>query len=379
MPSLLSLALVLASSAQILVNVFNTVKTSNLVDSANVWAYLNAYHPGTNPYQEIQPSGLRYIYPPGSLVLLLPLKLIPLKSVEILISVLSLIFLTITIVCLGRLTMKKAPLSHLLILAAFFIQTFPTKFTLILGQINLIVLGLTSLSLYCYSKSKNNSYFVLSVIFFSMAAALKIFPLYILPVMFVYRDIKFVIFSLALFILLNLLPSPHLFGQYFTQVLPSLSHIGAAPPIYDGSVAALVIRFTNNPDLAKYVLFFFVFSMLILTLIRVAKSQNSFFVLLTASSFMLAAASIGNSYSWHHHLIFSFPLILVLYSQLPRLRLLFIPLWSLFFIHFKPDSPPSHINPFLASYPTLAILTLLFIQTALWFKKARKRSYSQTS
>ncbi len=353
MRTLFALLVLGVCSFQLLLHVF---QTPNLVDATNVWNYLNLPN---NPYIHTQPTGLKYIYPPSSLIILSPLRYLSLTTFQIGLSVASIFFLVLSVLIL---TKNQLTLPHRLLFSAFLIQTVPTKFTIILGQINLIVVGLVCLSLYYYRISK-----FLSVVFFVAAAGLKLIPLYLLPLFLLRRDFKFVFLVVTLFVLLNLLPSPSLALHYYSHTLPTFSIIGLSPPpIYDVSVTALTRRLTSNTLLIKSVPPIF-----LLTMFSWVIYTSKHLHLYTSSALLLATLSIGNYFSWHHHLVFVFPLIIALYSRFNKhrlSRLVFMGLWLLFVFHFDYDHPPLHLNPLLESYPTLIVLVLITVSLSLFQK-----------
>ena len=372
--ALISAVLVLfLSMGQILLNLINTLKVKNFVDYLVYFGALDKFVSGLNPYHYLYGQLLDKIpfnYPPSSLIALLPFHFLPIKAGEVLLTILSFISICLVIWIIIELCRVKVSTPLFLVICAFFIQTFPVKFTLILGQVNLIVLALTFLSLYLYTTHAHKLSRLLAIIFLALAASLKIFPLLILALFLLKKDYKFVFSVLGLFLALNLIPGLGFFRQYFFNLLPGLSLAASSPNFYDQSIYAFLFRLTSNPLFSKY-LAAGVVLVLFLAILKAFKKQDLVF----SASCLLALCSIGSSFSWQHHLVFAYPLILILFLQnLGKIKhslihiIPFFLLWGILVVHFPNEASTLLSNPFLASYQTITILVLLFCSTPK-FKK----------
>jgi len=320
---------------------------------------------GLNPYHYLYgqlSDKIPFNYPPSSLIALLPFHFLPIKAGETLLTVLSFISICLVIWLVIKLSHIKVSTPLFLIICAFFMQTFPVKFTLILGQVNLIVLALTFLSLYLYLTHTYKHSYLLAIILLSLAASLKIFPLLILAPIFLKKDYKFVFSVIGLFLILNLIPYPKLFSEYFFDIFPKLSLATSSPNFYDQSIYAFLFRLTSNAVISKYLAEGLVL-VLFLNILRAFKKQDLVF----SASYLLAIFSIGSSFSWQHHLVFAYPLILILLLrniQKNRYSLIhlipFLLIWVIMILHFPNEASSPLSNPFFASYQTITLLVLLF-------------------
>lgn len=386
-----ALFLFILSFSQILFNLFQILPKKNFIDFFVYQGAVEKFLAGKNPYQFLYgqpPDKVPFNYPPSALVVLLPLNILPMKITQIILTIISLFFFWLTFLVILKLSKIKISLPHFLILLSFFTQTFPVKFTLVLGQINLIVLGVTYGGVYLYQKSclagrqtkiKNQNYIskiknkkliyqFFSILLFSLSSSLKIFPLFTLPLFFILKDYFFVFFVLTIFFALNLLPSVNLFNHYYFQIIPNLSKSVGIPNFYDQSLLAFLLRLGFNPLIAKIItwLFLLFFYLLIFKRSGIIFKKNPTLPV----SFVFALFSIGGLFSWKHHLVFAYPLIFIFYLKIwqkikkkPLVKKLlfhlpFFLLWLLFVFHFKNETDPLK-NPLIASYQTIGVLFVL--------------------
>lgn len=355
----------LLSVGQILVNLIRTLRVKDFVDYLVYHGALDKFMSGQNPYRFLYgqlSDKIPFNYPPSSLIALLPFHFLPIKTGEVLLTILSFASICLVIWLVIKLYRVKISLPIFLVICAFFIQTFPVKFTLILGQINLIVLAFTFLSLYLYVTHTYKHSRLLAIIFLGLASSLKIFPLLLLPLFLLKKDYQFTFSILGIFLILNLIPYPKLFGEYFFNIFPNLAISGSSPNFYDQSIYAFLFRLTGNAVISKYLAGGLILA-LFLNILRTFKKQDLVFLV----SYILALCSIGNSFSWQHHLVFAYPLILILllrniqkykYSFVHLIS--FFTIWMIMVLHFPNEASPLLSNPFLASYQTITILALLF-------------------
>lgn len=369
------------SFSQILNNVFRTLQKTDLVDYSVYSGAVSKFLAGKNPYQFFYghyPNKIPFNYPPSTLLLLLPLNWLPDKIGQILFTLLSLISFWLTLYLILKMVKIRISLPHFLILLSFFNQTFPVKFTLILGQINLIVLGTYFLGIYYYqisnfqfpiskkNKNSNLKLWILSLLLLSIASSLKPFPLLTLPLFLIKGDYLFVSGVLFLFFIFNLISSFSLFKYYLLTVIPNLYHNISEPIFYDQSLMAFFKRLTNDYLLSKWL----ALALFLILYFFIIKFSYKY---LCGVSLILALTSISSVFSWQHHLVFAYPLLFLFYLKnfsqsfsKPIKFLLFLFLWLIFAFHFKSIDNPLLKNPFFASYQTLAVV---FLTLMIVFKK----------
>jgi len=376
---LVSGGLFLAGFLQIIFNILSAIRTKGLVDFLVYRQAVGAFLKGSDIYHQLFSLPLDRIpfnYPPSALIFLSLLKIFPLKTTEIGLTIISLISLWLTIWLVFKLLSFKTSLSLFLFVAALLTQTFPVKFTLILGQINLIVLVFIFLSLYFLLVDKRTSVAktVLSIGFLSSASLIKIFPLVLLIPLFIggYRFYSLTI--VVIFLAVNFFFFPHLSGLYFFKVLPQITINVQKPVFYDQSLKAMFLRFGLPADQASMLvliiisLFFIAITLIFYRNLKMAETvRDKNKSIVETISFLIALVVIGNAPAWQHHLVFSYPLILVFlareWGQVKKRRVWLVGtgllIWLIMVLHFKNGNNPLLLNPLIASYQTILIILLL--------------------
>ncbi len=365
------------SFLQIFHNVLQTLPKRDLVDFTVYRQAATIFLQNKNPYSFLYAkhisAGIPFNYPPASLPILSLLAMFPAKETQIVLTLLSFFSLWFSLWCVWKLSHIKISSLHFYVLLIFFVQTFPVKFTIILGQINLVLLAIICGSLFVLLHKKSNQATIVCSILFSIASGVKLFSLYTLPLFIMSK--KFVFTAVVLFLLaLSNLLFFDLSRQYYGLILPQFSHI-SFPNFYDQSVFALFFRLTNNASAAQilggglllllYALAFFSYY------------KTKYFII--PFSLVLAIASIGNFFSWQHHLVFAYPFIFLLYLQLVfdqkdirkkfiRYCLFFVT-WIFLFFHFTNESSPLLSIPLIASYQTVILLFLIGMQLCMVYRK----------
>ena len=139
---------------QIIFGMKNHLQTG-LFDFNIYYQYAKLLISGLSPYNPIITNGIPFNYPPSSFVLFAPLAFLPLKTATLIFTEFSLFFFIITgIVFLKKYFPSKTLMCILLVLL---LQNFPTKFTLVSGQVNLIVLSLLLIAFLYDQQNKSGS------------------------------------------------------------------------------------------------------------------------------------------------------------------------------------------------------------------------------
>lgn len=132
---------------------------------------------GANPYQGGEGLYTPQVYPPSVALLYFPLTFLPLNQASIVFTIFSIVCLLVSIFLLSRIfSYPFFSIPNLCIATLIFIS-FPAKFTLGMGQMNMIILLLLTLVLYFQKKQKE----FLAGIFLGASIAIKLFPV-ILPI-----------------------------------------------------------------------------------------------------------------------------------------------------------------------------------------------------
>src|SRR4030042_4258392 len=188
-------------------------------------------------------NNIPFNYPPTTLLFLLFLTLFPQSIASLFLFFISLASLLASLYLLSKMFFKPAQKWLVFFFSsALFIQFFPTKFTLTLGQINFIILFLIVLSFYFYQKKKE----IFSGLFLGIATLIKIFPGFL--IFFFLKEKKWrIVISLLVTCLLGvlltvLLFKPTLFFNYFGQIGSNLFFKGGETSYFDQSLNSFLLR-----------------------------------------------------------------------------------------------------------------------------------------
>lgn len=304
-------------------------------------------------------------YPPTALLFFYPFLIVSFSvasKIWTLISVFSL---------LGSLFLlyKIKPVSLTFISIVFLASTisFPFKFTLGMGQVNLVLLFLLCLSLFLLLKKKNNLFTIL----FSIAAVLKLFPLFLIVTLFFKREYKrfilTIIFILFLLFIPSLIKASSINNYYFTSILFPLLSSPAGDVYYNQSITGFFARL----NLPFYLLIVSRFILIIYSLfIAFRKRNNLFFVF----SLLLSVLILTNNFSWQHHLILLLIPFYFLISNLKSFRLILILLVSFILVSINIKNPylfsSLWYGKIFLSHGFLGILILWFL--LVFYKKYEK-------
>lgn len=355
-----------ASVLQVAWSMGNLLLQGNLTDFGYYYTEARLFISGGNPYLPPHP----FNYPPTFLLILSPLALLPQKTAEIIFTFASLVSLLASVYFFTKLFIKSLPVK--LFIVSILLLSFPTKFTLGMGQINLITLLFITLAFYYDQKGKE----AVSGILWSLAIMLRISPI-TLGLYYLVRK-KFIslasgiggFFAVnALIILLRGWQS-----SYFLTALPGFyGSINNASSYYDQSLHAFLFRlgFGNYSLVISSVI---IGLMGILSIYLYIYSSNNLSVNnnqltinnLTFFSLILALTTLGNSYAWQHHFVFLFPgfIILSIYVFKNRSFSKIALLLSIAFLtgyHFPDPYHPPSTDPFLFSHTFLGGFLLIIL------------------
>jgi len=312
---------------------------------------------GLNPYH--LPSGL--LYSPPALLIFQPLYYLPSQPTQLIWTLLSFLSLLLSLWLIIKLTKLKPQRKWFLLLSPFFFLSFPSKFTLGMGQINHFILLLFTSSFYLYQKKKKK----LSALLLTLSFLIKLFPIWILLFFIQKKDWgyikKLILYTFSAFLLSSLFLPLQMFKDYFTLVLPSFLTHAANSSYYNQALTGLISRLVSHPPLQSSLA-----TSLSLILIFLAwkklqpkLSKHLKFSLLITLSLLISPVS------WQHHLVFLFfPLVFLFahfYSQknLRGLSLTIIA-YLLIFINIKNPQPFTTTlwGNLLLSHATLGSLLL---------------------
>jgi alpha-1,2-mannosyltransferase len=209
-------------------------------------------------------------------------------------------------------------------------QLFPTKFTLGMGQTNLIILLLTVSGLFVDRKGKE----VFGGVLIGLGSALKLSPLSLLLYFLIRRRWKALLSTIVTFCILNGIPMIFDISAltYFTNHLPTLlSSVNNASSLYDQSLKAFLIRLGSNQilftglHLPSYLPLIIVGTLILVGSWQYRKKAPVWHSLqpsdnLLFANLILALATAGNSFAWQHHFVLLYPLVIILLVKPPPKR-----------------------------------------------------------
>lgn len=315
-------------------------------------------------------NNIPFNYPPTTLLFLLFLPLFSQPAASLLLVFISMSSLLGTLYLLTKMFFKPAQKWLVFFLSSvLFIQFFPTKFTLTLGQINLIILFLIVLSFYFYQKKKD----IFSGLFLGIATLIKIFPGFL--ILFFLKEKKwkiirsFLITCFLSVLLTVLIFKPVLLSNYFGQVGSNLFFKGGELSYFDQSLNSFLLRL-NLPNLWRLGLRLIFTIVSLWIFLRTKNKALSFFALIFSILIFLP------SFAWFHHYVILIPLLMFLWSQtkkkdyLPKIILILV--YLLVSFHFRyPEIFPGQ-NIWLSSHPFFGALILWSYSLKLSFNKNEK-------
>lgn len=233
-----------------------------------------------------------FIYPPLFLLCIYPFAFVSFATASqlwILISVFSLGISLFLLAVLLRASWLKV--SIVCFLAAI---SFPVKFTLGMGQVNLVLLLCIILFLYFTEKKK-----ILAAIFFMIAAMIKIIPLlFLYPLILrkAYRQLVLIVIVFVVFALFTIgIFGWDLSAYYLFHVFPSIVAGGVKMAYYNQSLPAALSRFGVSALIIPLQMIIGISSLAILWF----KKPN----MLVSVSFLLITSLLISSFAWQHHLV----------------------------------------------------------------------------
>ena len=297
-----------------------------------------------------------YNYPPAATLFFYPLSLLPIDTSEFIFTGLSILSLFLSVLLLFKLTHQKLHFYMLFALSYLLLRFAPTRLTLTLGQINLIVLLLILLAFY-FSKKRQ----FISGIVLALAFIFKFTPIFLLLFFILKKQGKVILGFIDTVILLHFLAilafGWDLTGYYYFEVLPKLliqTGLYTAQLTYmNQSLTALLGRlgiFDLYHTLIKLAA--------ILPLLWLLSRRRLDFT--TYALFLVFMTIFLPTFAWQHHYVFLIPAIFLLGL---RHWALGTSLYLLLNLTIS-ASFPAYANPFIHSqsfFSAVAMFVLIFV------------------
>jgi len=283
--------------------------TTSAPDFEVLWLGAKDLIAGSNPY--INPQIFTGIgYPPNTLFFYVPLTFLNYQTAQNVFTALSLVSLVLIIYLSMRLRFPKIDKLTFVLFLVLSLLFFPTKFTLGMGQNNLIAFLILLLSYFFYRKGRQTLSGVLLGVAISFKTVFGIFILfYILKKQF--KIILYALLTIAVFTMVTSSVSPlgaGLYKFYFTNIIPPLLNFEGRGIFYNQGISGFIARVISDVGLIKLVWFATSLVFLITTAFLTLKKKKEN---LQFSLFLLTLLLI-DSLSWQHHFVwtlFSFAIL----------------------------------------------------------------------
>lgn len=326
-----------------------------------------AFLSGINPYLVTPDSFSNYVYPPFVLLLFTPFLLFPLSLSSTIFLVISFASLFLGIYfCLK--TLKKFTWTAYFLVLSLSLFAFPTKFTFGMGQVNLIILFLLSVSLYMLQQNKQTKAGYL----IGLSFAVKLFPLLLLVYFLLKKQFKVIIAALVTITILYL-PTLLIIGMpdhiiFFRSVLPGIGNSYQAE-YYNQALSGFFARLPLDPEAGIFVKniisFLFVFiSFLIIYKTKTRKSTNNL-----SFSLVVTLSLIVNPFSWQHHFVWLILPFIVTFYSIGRSMLSYILLGLSYLLVSFNFAHPQDIPLLVQSHVLFGTILLWFVQVRLLLLK----------
>ncbi len=357
---------------------FSAIKTSATLEpdfSIFYYASRDASH-GSNPYID-HTLFTQFNYPLATTLLFIPITFLSYVTAQSVFTLLSLIAIGCIVYSSFILTKKKITISYFLLAAIFVLLPFPTKFTLGMGQTNLLAYGLLLLGFVFYKKK-----FLVSCILLILAVLLKPI-LATLFIIFLFEKEWRYFFVICIGIVVIIAITPFLFHQpqanlLFLHNLLHQSYAGREV-YYNQGFLGFISRITSNLIYREMLNLFFTALLgvfLIGTFIkRKSNTVEKLFLLLTT-------LVILDPLSWQHHFVFLVLPFFAVIQSLQRVKNKYLT-YSIFLLSYilvswniKTPANFSHFPASILLSHTFYGALLLFILEFMVFRgnksKARK-------
>ena len=337
---------------------------------------------GINPYTDSSIPNL-YIYPILTSLFFLPMLFFSYPVAQAIFVLLSAVIIPYTVWLSLRLLSEKVDIRYLLFFSSLAFLSFPAKFTLGMGQVNLLAYAVLMLAYVMYCKQ----YKSLSGILFALAFLAKPILSFMLLFLIIKRSwhTLFVVFaSLSLAVLISITFYGIEFEQYyFKEVVPVLLHGESGRDVYfNQGLLGFFTRLSDHVMMNKIALFISLFLTLFSSFFFFIKESKHTLPSHLLFSFYITLLVVVHTLSWQHYFVFLiFPLILLSIVYLDRKKvksiLLLILSYLLISINIKdPSAFATFPHALLLSHTLYGgmILLVLLSYELLFYKSKGFRS-----
>lgn len=258
---------------------------------------------GQNPYRPGE-GFTEFLYPPYALLFFMPLSFFPYELAGKLWVALSVVLLFISVLLLNAAVEGRKLFKNTLVIFGLAGLSFPIKFTLGMGQSNVLLLFFVTVAIWFFYKKRE--YF--SGFLLGLAFALKPFPVLLLPYFIFLQRWRFVTLTVIVFIIVNmfslLFMETHIFTDYFSYILPSTA-LSWKADYYNQALSGFVARLIADEGLRNFIRLLGTLCFLGLTAFVIWSQRKRKKRLFDIEIGLVVAVSLLiNSFSWQHHFVF---------------------------------------------------------------------------
>jgi hypothetical protein len=323
------IALFLISFARIALVNLPWIYSSIGPDFTQVWKSANDLVTLKEPYFD---PNLDYpnAYPPVTEIFFLPFTLLSHQMALIIFTYISFATIIGSVFLSLKIAAKRVPWPYFLLFIALSFGSFPIRFTLGMGQVNVIVLFLLLLSVYLETKPVKNS--ISAGLFLGLAIAIKPIFAFFLLFLAIKKSWKIIfasILTVGVLIAASLIFwSPHIWITWYESgILPLINY--TSPQIYvyqNQGVFGFFFREISNPTIRIYLDKAASF-LLVSTAAYIVFKKKDFNLGL---SFFIITLLLFDLTSWQHHFVWAmFPFVVLFINILKSKNLMLLTLLGL--------------------------------------------------
>lgn len=248
-------------------------------------------------------------YPPSTFIYFIPLAIIPYQLAQTIFTIINFFAVPGIVFLSFRILFKKVNLYYFLLFLSLALVSFPTKFTLGMGQVNLIAFLLLLFSFSFYKEAKQETSGILLGAVFLLKPALGFILLFFILKM----KWKIVLYSLAVPALATLLIVVGFgtvpFVYWLKEIVPELSKVSGTEIYYNQGIIGFISRLTPDINIRTSLATVISAGLILLVsffTLKKRKDENLQFTL-SLTTLLL----IDNLSSQHHFVWLIFPFILL--------------------------------------------------------------------
>ena len=325
-----------------------------------------AFYLGANPYIQATNSFSNFVYPPFVLLFFLPFLLLSYTSAGIVFLVFSFLSLFIGVYLFLQ-AIRRFTWSGYFMMLALCLLAFPVKFTFGMGQINLVVFFLLSMTVFFLQKKRQ----VVAGVFLGLSLALKLFPILLLPYFLITGKIRIVCVALGFFLLLYGVTFFVVGADFHTLFLSSVvPGIGSSyqSDYYNQSLTGFFARLLLQAGVGGIVKNLLATSLILLTFVVIKRSTMKNLNEIVALTSVVTLSLIVNPFSWQHHFVWLIlPFIVAYYAFTKKTdKVLLVIAYILVVWNF---SAPETVPVLVRSHVLFGTILLWLLQMRFLFKK----------